>query len=81
MVRETSRYTTNHPSDVAARRMQNLQKQIKNGCTHSELRNPTERNVQKCMHEMRTTSKTGEQYKKDAKQLGERSDVNKHRRR
>ena len=82
MVHESSRYSSNHPKDVAARRMQEMQRSTKEqGCTKTQLDNPTERNVNHCMKEMANTSKSGEQFKKDAKFLGERSDVNDHRRR
>ena len=76
-----NRYTTNHPKDMAARRMQSLQKFTKDeGCTKNQLNKPTEKNVQRCMRYMQETSGAGEQYKKDAKYLGENSDLNKHRR-
>ena len=82
MQRLSGKYGTRHPKDVAARRMQALQQSTRdNGCTRNELDKPTEHNVQKCMHEMRKTDKSGEQYKSDAKFLGENSNIDKHRRR
>jgi len=82
MVRISTRYSTNHPKDVAARRMQSLIRLTKEqGCTRNELDEPTEPNVRKCMKEMQVTSKTGEQFKQDAKFLGENSNLNKYRRR
>ena len=82
MVHISSRYGTRHPKDVAARRMQRLMRTIKEqGCTNRELDSATEPNVRKCMREMQATSKDGEQFKKDAKFLGENSNLNKYRRR
>lgn len=81
-MRLSSRYGTNHPRDVAARRMQELARLMKEqGCTRNELNKPTEQNVQKCMKEMKATSKMGEQYKKDGKFLEEDTNINKYRRR
>ena len=77
------RYTTNHPKDVAARQMLKLAQSVKNnGCTSRELNNPTEHNIQKCMHEMKniTGGKSGEEFKANAKFLGENSNIEKHRR-
>ena len=80
-MRLSSKYSTNHPKDKAARRMQELARFTKNeGCTHNQLDKPTERNVQRCMRYMQTTSESSEQYKKDAKFLGENSNINKYRR-
>ena len=82
MVNLSSKYSTRHPKDIAARRMQEAQKFTRDqGCTNSELDKPTERNVQKCMSEMRQNPKYGNQFKKDAKFLGEDSNINKYRRR
>ena len=81
MVYINSKYGTNHPKDVAARRMQRLMRIIKEqGCTNRELHQVTEPNVRKCMKEMQTTASAGEQFKRDAKFLGEESDLNKQRR-
>ncbi len=81
MVTLSGRYGSNHPKDKAARRMQDMQRTIKEqGCTHNELNKASESNVQKCMAEMKGSSSSGEQYKKDAKFLGERSNLNDHRR-
>ena len=61
--------------------MQILMRTIKeNGCTNRELDQVTEPNVRKCMREMQSTSSDGEQFKKDAKFLGEESNLNKQRR-
>ena len=78
----SGKYGTNHPKDVAARRMQRMARIIKEqGCTTKELWDPSEPNVQKCMKEIKSTSKDGEQFKKDAKLLGENSNLEKYRRR
>lgn len=80
-MRLSSKYGTRHPKDVAARRMQALARFTKNqGCTHNQLDKPTEQNIQRCMHYMKKTAKSGEQFKEDAKFLGEDSNINKHRR-
>jgi len=80
-MRLSSRYGTGHPKDVAARRMQETARLIKEqGCTRKELNNATESNIRKCMKEMMHTSKSGEQYKKDAKFLGEDSNLDRNRR-
>ena len=82
MVNIHGRYGTNHPKDVAARRLQQTARIIsEQGCTRRELDNPTESNVQKCMHEMKATTRAGEQFKSDAHLLGEDSNLNKYRRR
>ena len=81
MVYISGKYGTSHPKDVAARRMQEAMRLTKEqGCTRNELNAPTEQNVQKCMKEMKATSSIGEQYKKDAKFLGEDTNLDKHRR-
>ena len=78
----SSKYGTNHPKDVAARRMQHLARITKEqGCTRKELWDPSESNIQKCMKEMKATSSGGQQFKKDAKFLGEDTNLDKHRRR
>ena len=51
------------------------------GCTRNELNDPTERNVRKCMREMQSTSRAGEQFKNDAKLLEENTNLDRHRRR
>ena len=82
MIRETSKYGTNHPKDVAARRMQQAMRMTKEqGCTRRELDNATDPNVRKCMKEMKATARMGEKYKEDAKFLGENSNLDRHRRR
>ena len=82
MVRLSSRYGSRHPRDVAARRMQRIMRVIKEqGCTRKELDNPTECNVKKCMREMQSTSRAGEQFKQDAKSLGENTNLDRCRRR
>ena len=73
-------YTTNHPKDKAARAMQESRRFIReDGCTKRELNNPTERNVQKCMHEMRNAP-TVEKGIEAAKFLGEKANFEKDRR-
>lgn len=77
----SGRYGTRHPKDVAARRMQALQKAVREqGCTRRELWDPSEPNIRHCMKEMRHTAKSGEQYKTDAKFLGEDTNIDKFRR-
>ena len=79
-----NRYTTNHPKDQAARRRQETEKQLKKtGCSRNELDNPTERNIQKCMQEMKVVSggQNSEIYKVDSRFLGEDTNLDKHRRR
>lgn len=81
MVRISSKYGTRHPKDVAARRMQETMRIIKEqGCTRKQLDDPSEPNVQKCMREMQATSKSGEQFKKDAKFLNENTNLDRNRR-
>lgn len=80
MVVIKGQYRTNHPKDVAARKREQHKDWVReNGCTKNELNNPTERNVQKCMHEMQHVKKS-EQFKKDSKFLGENTNDNKYRR-
>lgn len=82
MVFITGKYGTNHPKDVAARRMRDAAKLIKEqGCTRSQLDKPTEANIKHCMKEMQATSRMGERFKEDAKFLGENSNLDRHRRR
>ena len=82
MVWIKGRYSTKHPKDMAAKRMQDLVRLTKEqGCTRKQLDQVTEPNVRKCMKEMQATASTGEQFKKDAKFLGEDSNLDKHRRR
>jgi hypothetical protein len=81
MVYLTGKYGTRHPKDIAARRIQETARLIKeNGCTRRELHNPTESNIRKCMAEMKYTAGRGEQFKKDAKFLGESTNLDRHRR-
>ena len=81
MVFITGRYSTNHPKDVAARHVRDMRRTTQEqGCTHRELREPTERNIRKCMAEMKNTARDGEQYKKSAKFLGEDTNLNNFRR-
>jgi len=82
MVNLSSKYGTNHPKDVAARRMQESMRVIQEqGCTRNELDKVTEPNVRKCMKEMKSTARMGEVYKEDAKFLGESGNLDKNRRR
>lgn len=72
-------YTTNHPKDVAARRREEHKKYVRHeGCTRNELNLPTEKNVQKCMNEMRNV-KRAEQFKRDGKFLDANTNDNKYR--
>ena len=81
MVKLSSKYGSNHPKDRAARRMQEFMRSTREqGCTHKELWRPTEANIRKCQREMQGNAAVGEQFKKDAKFLGESSNVDKIRR-
>ena len=51
-----------------------------NYCTKKELANPTERNVQKCMAEIRKTRQVSEPMKNIGRLLGEETSVEKFRR-
>ena len=77
----TKRYTTNHPNDRAAREMTKARDIMKNeSCTHRELRNPTQANVEKCKYEM-SLSRDVRRGKSAARSLGEDSNLEKYRRR
>ena len=77
----TKSYTTNHPKDRAAREMMKAREIVReNGCTHRELHNPTQRNVDKCKHEM-SLSKHVRNGQEAARSLGENSNMEKFRRR
>ena len=82
MVWIKGRYSSNHPKDKAARARQKIGNWAKeNYCTQRELDNPTERNIQKCMHEIQSTRQKGEEFKKASKFLGEDTNISKYRRR
>lgn len=82
MVWIKGRYSTNHPKDRAAReRAKHANWARENYCTQRELDNPTERNIQKCMHEIKHTRQVGEPFKEKSKFLGEDTNISKHRRR
>ena len=49
-------------------------------CTKRELADPSERNVQKCMREIRATRNIMEPFKNIAHQLGEESNFERSRR-
>jgi len=50
-------------------------------CNSRELNKPTERNVQKCMEEIRMTRNVSEPFKEAGRLLGEETNLNKYRRR
>ena len=50
-----------------------------NYCTKSELNNPTERNIQKCIREIQMTRNISEPLKKAGKLLGENTNIGKYR--
>jgi len=63
-------YKTNHPKDVAARKVQELQRKIKGRmCTKSEMWKPTEHNVYKHIKEQKLTLKDALELKKQVKKL------------
>ena len=72
-------YEGNHPKDRIARKRRDVGAWMKdNLCTKRELRDATERNVQKCMRDMK--SHAGDEWKKASKYLGEDTNWEKHRR-
>jgi len=81
MVYISGKYGSRHPKDMAARRMQAAMRLIKEqGCTRKQLDEPTEPNIKHCMKEMQATARMGEQFKEDARFLGENSNLDRHRR-